>query len=223
MIFVLCDFRNVKCRLQHGTSMQTKTDHELRTIAAELIRNMNKVTGTTTTYQAQMLGLHKANVAACINQGRVENLGWKSISRLLRTYGFEVSDDGIHIRHSESCPVFFPFPFTDEMKDGLKTVVNNLRSFGLKCYFFPLILDDELPDITEVGGILYAIEGKEIWACIALSGHGFPNLAPFFRTELKALPKLNRLKISVKLFESWCDSPPHKTEVVHFFKSKKPY
>lgn len=202
--------------------MQTKTDHELRTIAAELIRDMNKVTGTTTAEQARMLGLHKANVAACVNQGRVENLGKESIKRLLRTYGFEISENEVRVRQSETCPVFFPRPFSDEIKDGLRNVVNRLRSIGMTCAFYRFWIDADVPGKFDGGGILFAYDRERKWACIALSNDGYNYLAPVFE-ELGCLPKAHTLFMKPELYEDWVDSPPHRSEVMSFFENNQPF
>jgi hypothetical protein len=202
--------------------MQTRTDQELRAIAAELIRDMNKITGITTADQARMLGLHKANVAACINQGRVENLGWQSIGRLLRTYGFESSAGEIHIRDSEACPIFASRPFTDEIKNALTNVVSRLRSFGMTCSFYQIVVDYQKFGKYEFAGVLLAKHGDKRWACVTLSSDSKEYLTPCF-DELSCLPGEHKLKMDKELFESWCDSPPHRSEVMSFYEKSTPY
>ena len=202
--------------------MQTAVQRELRTIATELIREMNKITGITTADQARRLNLHKGNVAACINQGRIQALGRDTIDSLLRMYGFEFGEKEISIRESEACPVFHPRPLTDEMKNGLKAVVNRLRSLGLQCSFRPFNVETVVYEIYQLGGILFATDGeKRIWACVALNSEKDGDLVPLFE-ELGCV--INPpVPIREDAIESWLDSAPHRSELLKYWMTRSTY
>lgn len=197
------------------------TDRELRMEATELIRDINAVTGITSADQARRLGLHKANVSACINQGRVQNLGWGSIGALLRMYGFEKTEDRLRVRDSEACPVILPGPLDDEAKTALSAVVVRLQRLGLTCWFHAFVVHSEDTGEVETGGILSAHDDERVWSCVAFTGaHG--ELARHFES-IGCLPETYRLAISDEQFESWFDSPPHRSELLNLFKASQAY
>lgn len=197
------------------------TDRELRIEATELIRDINAITGITSADQARRLGLHKANVSACINQGRVQNLGWSSIGALLRMYGFEKAGDRLRIRSSEACPVILPGPLGEETKSELSAVVARLQRLGLTCWFHAFVVHSGATGEVERGGIISAHDDERAWASVAFSGaHG--ELAQHFES-IGCLPDEYRLSISEELFESWFDSPPHRSELLKFLESSQAY
>jgi len=198
------------------------TDRELRVEATELIRDINAITGITSADQARRLGLHKANVSSCINQGRVENLGWGSIGALLRMYGFEKGQERLQVRASEACPVILPGPLSEEAKAGLSAVVARLKRLGLTCWFHAFVVHSEVTGDVERGGILSAHDDDRAWACVAFTGGAHGELARHFET-LGCLPETYRLSISDEQFESWFDSPPHRSELLKFLEDSQAY
>ena len=199
-----------------------KTDRELRVDATELIRDLNAVTGITTADQARRLNLHKANVSATINQGRVQNLGWQSIGSLLRMFGFEKGDDGIRIRDSEACPVIAPGPLDEQAKQAMGNLVARLRYLGLTCFFHAFVVNDEVTGDVERGGILTAHDEERVWACVSFTGNSHGELTKIFE-ELGCLRDAHRLPIRGELFDSWFDSPPHRSELLDFFEKVPAY
>lgn len=202
--------------------MQSAAQRELRTIATDLIREMNKITGITTADQARRLNLHKGNVSACINQGRIQALGWYTIDSLLRMYGFEFVEKEICIRESEACPVFHPIPFHDEMKNGLKAVVERLQNLGLQCSFRPFNVETVVYEIYQLGGILFASDDKKrIWACVALNSEKDGDLVPFFE-ELGCV--INPpVPIREDAIESWLVSAPHRSELLKYWMTRSTF
>ena len=199
------------------------TDIELRVQAIELIRDINAVTGITTADQARLLNLHKVNVSATINQGRVKNLGWDSISRLLRMYGFEKSNDQIRIRESEACPVIAPGPFDDRAKHSIETLVVRLRQLGLTCAFVTFLTSgDNTHGPLEQGGALIAYDNERTWACVSLTEHYRGELRKTFDELGCCVPHAVFIDVNIDVLESWSDSPPHRSELLKFIEGSAP-
>jgi hypothetical protein len=198
------------------------TDRELREEATGLIRDLNAITGITSADQARRLGLHKANVSACINQGRVQNLGWGSIGALLRMYGLEKMGDRLQVRDSEACPVILPGPLDEKAKAGLSAVVARLQHLGLTCWFHAFVVHSKVSGEVETGGVFSANNDERTWASVAFSGGAHGELTHHFET-LGCLPDAYRLSISEEQFESWFDSPPHRSELLRFLESSQAY
>jgi hypothetical protein len=199
------------------------TDIELRVQAIELIRDINAVTGITTADQARLLNLHKVNVSATINQGRVKNLGWDSISRLLRMYGFEKSNNQIRIRNSEACPVMAPGLFDDRAKQSIGALVSRLRQLGLTCVFVTFLTSgDHTLGPLEQGGALIAYDNERTWACVSLNEHYRGELRETFDALGCCVANAAFIDVSIDVLESWADSPPHRSELLKFIERSVP-
>ncbi len=196
--------------------MSKSEEKALRAQASTLLRAMNKVTGTSAAEMARRVGLHKGNISAFVNQSRVELLGWASISNLLRMFGFKIQDGAIRVRASESCPVI-TYPVTDEVISGLHELAAQMALLGMRCSFRPFQIgsDTQGLDAFHSGGLLFASDDQNTWTAISLDRT--PTIYECMQTEMEVSVRPEIL-LHEEQFEEWCDSSPHKSEVVQYCK-----
>lgn len=194
--------------------MPKTNEKALRMQAAALLRAMNKVTGTSAAEVARKVGLHKGNISAFINQSRVELLGLATISALLRMYGFEMREDRIHVRKSESCPTI-SYPVTDDVISGIHELATLMQLLGMPCSYRPFLLGSDSQGLNafHTGGLFFAKDADEIWAAISLDRGS--DLADCVKSD-DAVTVRAELLLHEDQFEEWRDSTPHRSEVVQF-------
>lgn len=207
--------------MQIDTPMQNmkNADRALRQIASNTLKAMNLVTNTSVTDLANKVRLHRTNISTFINQDRLEVLGWSSIRRLLRVYGFDMREDGLSIRESEACPAI-AYPHCDAVEQGLTRLIAILKSSGMQCQFrtFEVGSDESGLDAFPCGGLLFAQFDGKIWAAIALDRMS-SELADFF-ANADEISRPDPILVPEEQYMSWEDSAPHRGEVLHFFKTE---
>lgn len=193
-------------------------DKALRQIASDTLKAMNLITNTSVTDLANKVRLHRTNVSTFINQDRLHVLGWPTIRRLLRIFGFAIQEDGLTIRESESCPVI-AYPHTDAIEQGLTALIGILKSSGMKCQFrtFEIGSDDLGVEPFNSGGLIFAEYDKRVWTAIGLERQG-SQLQDFFNNQ-EEVKVADPILIHEEQFMSWEDSTPHRSEVLQYFKS----
>ncbi len=110
----------------------------------------------------------------------------------------------------------------ESAEQGLRTLVARLRYLGLTCFFHAFAVNNAVTGDVECGGILTAHDEERVWACISFSGNGHGELTKLFK-DLGCLPDAYRLPISSEQFDSWFDSPPHRSELLTFFEKSVAY
>jgi hypothetical protein len=194
-------------------------DIALRQIASDTLKAMCLVTNTSMTDLANRIRLHRTNIATFINQDRLYVLGWSTIRRLLRVYGFDIRDDGLSIRESEACPAI-AYPHTDAVAQGLTRLIEILKSSGMQCQFraFEVGSNDSGLHAFPSGGLLFAQFDGKIWAAIGLDRMS-SELGDFF-ANADEVSRPDPILVHEEQFLSWEDSAPHRSEVVGFFKTE---